>query len=400
MIPKSDPAAASIPTHIDRYEVRGVFGSGAFATVYRAHDPTLDTAVALKVLSADHADDAEVRERFVREGRLLRRLAIDRLATDRLVVVHDIGEWNGQPYLVLESFASGSLEDRLSDQRDQPLVMPDAARRIIDEVEACLAALANGGVVHRDLKPSNLLIRSGRADGSGGPGNGSLLGPGESLVVADFGLARDASDTGFTVGGGTLGYLAPEQGRPSADVDVRADIYAATAIVAEVIAAGAQPASAALRQAIESGMAVDRDLRPATPDVWATEFRRALEGADSTSSSKRRALITIGVLVLAIVGALAFGALARDGSGSETEQVVDGPQIIGPDTLLIGEPGTYLHEDRVGVTYEWRMPDGTITTADSVVIVPEDPEDLTIELAEFDDGVERSSQLTIRVRTR
>jgi eukaryotic-like serine/threonine-protein kinase len=92
-----------MPSQIDRYDVKELLGSGSFAAVYRAYDPALDADVAIKVLADHHSAVHDVRERFIREARLLRRLA-----SDRLVTVHDIGEWRGQPYLVMEAVAGGS----------------------------------------------------------------------------------------------------------------------------------------------------------------------------------------------------------------------------------------------------------------------------------------------------
>lgn len=81
-----------MPSQIDRYEVKELLGSGSFAAVHRARAPALDADVAIKVLADHHSAVQDVRERFIREARLLRRLA-----SDRLVTVHDIGEWRGQP---------------------------------------------------------------------------------------------------------------------------------------------------------------------------------------------------------------------------------------------------------------------------------------------------------------
>jgi hypothetical protein len=90
--------------------------------------------------------------------------------------------------------------------------------------------------------------------------------------------------------------------------------------------------------------------------------------------------------------------LHPDGAGLTPDP--DGPQIIGPDTLLIGEPGTYRHEDRAGVDYEWRLPSGERQQTLTVTLTPEGPDDLTLWLTSDDEGDVRSSRLEIRVRTR
>ncbi|MGI9597164.1 MAG: protein kinase, partial [Acidimicrobiales bacterium] len=73
-----------------------LLGAGAFAAVYAARDPALDAIVAVKVLGDNHCVDPEVRARFIKEARLLRRVG-----TSRLVPVFDIGEQDGQPYFVM-----------------------------------------------------------------------------------------------------------------------------------------------------------------------------------------------------------------------------------------------------------------------------------------------------------
>ncbi len=165
---------------IGRYELVELLGTGSFAAVYRALDPALDTEVAIKVLADHHSAVPDIRERFIGEARLLRRLA-----SDRLVAVHDIGEHDGQPYLVMELVRGGTLAQRL----DGRPATREQCRHLVDELAACMTAVLEGGVVHRDIKPSNVLIRP---DPTGAPANAAtpVLGAGERLVLADFGLAR------------------------------------------------------------------------------------------------------------------------------------------------------------------------------------------------------------------
>jgi hypothetical protein len=76
-----------LPESIGRYRVDGVVGSGGFATVYRAYDERFDAIVAVKVLAENHCLDPDVRERFLKEGRVLRRVG-----SPHLVTAHDLGE--------------------------------------------------------------------------------------------------------------------------------------------------------------------------------------------------------------------------------------------------------------------------------------------------------------------
>lgn len=98
-----------LPERIGRYRVDGVVGSGGFATVYRAYDERFDATVAVKVLAENHCLDPDVRERFLKEGRVLRRVG-----SPHLVTAHDLGENDrGQPYLVLDFADRGTLAERV-----------------------------------------------------------------------------------------------------------------------------------------------------------------------------------------------------------------------------------------------------------------------------------------------
>jgi len=199
---------------IGRYQLRHRLGAGAFATVWLAHDPDLAVPVAVKVLADNWSADLDIRQRFLAEARLLRRLS-----DDRVVRVHDLGELpDGRPYFVMDYVDGGTVADVLkavvaSDEARDPLralaIGVDAARG--------LRVLHEHGVVHRDVKPGNLLLtqRDGR----------------DHVVIADLGMAKAlAESSGLTVTAGTPAYMAPEQAHGSKGFDERADVYAAAAV--------------------------------------------------------------------------------------------------------------------------------------------------------------------------
>ena len=290
----------TLPTGFGRYEVLRRIGIGGFASVYAGRDPGLDAPVAIKVLAENHAADVEVRRRFVAEARLARRVG-----TDRLVGVFDIGETDdGRPYVVMELADRGTLRARMN-RLGRPSL--DAIERLVTELGACLAAIHAKGVVHRDIKPSNLLLRSRPTDGAGpddGRGHhGGIDGDGddhgrpliaddEQLVLADFGLARDISSgaSAVTVGGGTVGYMAPEQGDPRGKADHRADLFAASVVVAEA-ATGRNPERLDLTtsglppgfiDALTDGMDLDRERRPQRAEDWTARLLAALDDEGPT----------------------------------------------------------------------------------------------------------------------
>ena len=102
--------AVTAPQRIGSYTIERLLGVGSFATVWLGYDPALDTRVAIKVLAENWSHDLRVRERFLDEARLLRRLE-----HERLIRVHAVGELpDGRPYAVLAWADGGSLRDRLA----------------------------------------------------------------------------------------------------------------------------------------------------------------------------------------------------------------------------------------------------------------------------------------------
>ncbi|MGC4759737.1 serine/threonine-protein kinase [Micromonospora trifolii] len=194
------------PLLIGPYAIERLLGVGSFATVWLGYDRALDAHVAIKVLAENWSHDLRVRERFLDEARLLRRLE-----HERLIRVHAVGELpDGRPYAVLAWADGGSLRDRLAAGE----IPAPTALRLLGEVCAGVAVLHRYGVVHRDLTPGNILFRSAGPDGP------------EQVLIADLGLAKAlAAASGLTARAGTPGYMAPEQDDPGAVVDTRADVY-------------------------------------------------------------------------------------------------------------------------------------------------------------------------------
>ncbi len=174
-----------------RYRVGPRLGGGGMAEVFEAEDERLGRAVAVKVLRPQMASDEGIRRRFATEAR-----AAARLSHPNVVVVHDVGDEGGNPFLVMELVRGGTLKDRMTD-RPVPL---EVARRVGIDILAGLEAAHRAGIVHRDVKPGNVLIG---ADGT--------------ARLADFGIAKsieptagiDTTTTAMVIG--TPGYLAPER---------------------------------------------------------------------------------------------------------------------------------------------------------------------------------------------
>ncbi len=196
-----------------RYRIESALGSGASAHVFGAWDVSLRRRVAVKVLHPALAADSAFLRRFRAEAQ-----AAASLAHPHVLAVHDWGEDETGPFLVLELCAGGSLREVLDEGRRLTV-----AQALLVGAEAAdgLAYAHARGFVHRDIKPANL-----------------LFGEDARLRVADFGLARALAEAAWTEpSGATLGtarYAAPEQAQ-GRRVDGAADVYALALVIYEAV---------------------------------------------------------------------------------------------------------------------------------------------------------------------
>jgi TolB-like protein len=245
-------SAMKIGTEIaGRFRIVAQIGAGGMGEVYRARDERLGRDVAIKVLPAALSGDPERLQRFEREAR-----ATAALSHPNILVVHDVGTFEGAPYLVEELLAGESLKERL--QRGG-VSLADAVRIGLG-IARGLAAAHEKGIVHRDLKPANVfLTRDGTAK------------------ILDFGLAKlvssepadevetasgsPASATGMGRVLGTLAYMAPEQARGTT-VDQRADVFSFGVVLYEMLS-GERPFRGAT--STDTVAAILRDEPPPLP---------------------------------------------------------------------------------------------------------------------------------------
>ena len=208
---------------ISHYKIVSKIGAGGMGEVYRAHDSRLDREVAIKLLPADFANDADRLRRFEQEAK-----ATSALNHSNILIVYDIGEHEGSPFIVSELLDGEELRDRL-DEAPIPL---RKAIEYAQQIVSGLAAAHEKGIVHRDLKPENLFITKD-----------------DRVKILDFGLAKlranasepqaseDATRKAITNPGvvmGTVGYMSPEQVRGQT-ADHRSDIFSFGAILHEMI---------------------------------------------------------------------------------------------------------------------------------------------------------------------
>ncbi|MFG3201065.1 tetratricopeptide repeat protein [Streptomyces sp. NPDC048192] len=244
-----------------RYRLLDLIGRGGMGEVWRARDESLGRRVAVKCLRPpgpyhDPSLAPVLRERFRREARVAAALS-----HPGVTVVHDFGEYDGIPYLVMELLEGRDLSRLLADGKGHPLPVDDVLD-IAGQVAAALAHTHKQGVVHRDLKPANIVRLT---DGT--------------VKICDFGIARLGHDIGITarltgtgVALGTPHYMSPEQ-IGGDGVDQRSDLYSLGCVLYE-IATGAPPFDLEDAWAILLG---HRDTPPTPPRALRPDLPGHLE---------------------------------------------------------------------------------------------------------------------------
>jgi serine/threonine protein kinase len=197
-------------TQVGPYVIGAALGSGGMGQVYRAEDLRLGRSVAMKFLSLSFEARPDALDRVRREAR-----AVSALNHPGICTLHDIGEYDGKPFLVMELLEGESLKQRLARGTLSRQELIEIALQVID----ALAAAHAKGIIHRDIKPANIFLT---AEGR--------------LKLLDFGLARaiaepeaDTSQTGIdtpqsAMAAGTAPYMSPEQARGER-VDTRSDLF-------------------------------------------------------------------------------------------------------------------------------------------------------------------------------
>jgi serine/threonine-protein kinase len=265
---------------IGGYQIVAEVGRGGMAAVYRAHQLSMNRDVAIKVLPPELLSQSASIERFKQEASI-----VARLEHRAIVPVHDYGEYEGIPYLVMRCMDGGSLDERLAEGP----IPPAEALAIVEQIAPALDYAHREGVLHRDLKPSNILL-----DANG------------DAYITDFGIARllgDAPAKPLTTSGvvGTPSYMSPEQAQGH-DLDGRSDLYALGVVLFEMLTGsrpfdGETPYTIAVKHVTEeppSACALKPDLPPGVDavlrKVLAKSREQRYQTAVALASSLRAAL--------------------------------------------------------------------------------------------------------------
>src|SRR4051794_25031573 len=242
----------------DRYQDLRHIANGGMASVWSARDAMLERTVAVKVLAPGFAADPSASRRFTREARTGARISDH----PHVVTVYDIGEFEGQAFIVMEYLPGGTVADRL---RAGARIPQDTALQWLGEAASALDAAHAQDIVHRDVKPANLLLDER-----------------DRLAVGDFGIATLATETALTQPGtvlGTAAYISPEQALGQ-QATAASDRYS-LAVVAYELLTGSRPfaaegAAAQARAHADDAPRAASDAAPALPPAVDGVFARAL----------------------------------------------------------------------------------------------------------------------------
>lgn len=220
-------------TRLGRYEIKSLLGIGGMGEVYRAFDAELQRPVALKILPAEFALQANRMQRFIQEAR-----AASALNHPNIITVYEIGrvtdDPNAAPYFAIELIEGVTLREYLSKSKLRLVDVLDLA----GQIASALVAAHQAGIIHRDIKPENIMVRN---DGY--------------VKVLDFGLAKPTERNSSAINSeaetralahtdpgtimGTVSYMSPEQAK-GGDVDARTDIWSLGVVLYEMVT-GALP---------------------------------------------------------------------------------------------------------------------------------------------------------------
>jgi TolB-like protein/Tfp pilus assembly protein PilF len=249
-----------IGQRIGPYQIIGKIGAGGMGVVYEGEDTRLGRQVALKFMPTELSNDRDAVERFQREAR-----AASVLNHPHICTIHDVGEYEGRQFLVMELLEGSTLKYRISGKPLSAAVVVELGIQIAD----ALAAAHSKGILHRDIKPANIFVTDGdqaklldfglaKLAVAAGEATETLAGQELQTTLTGPALGIDLTRTGALMG--TAPYMSPEQVLGEA-VDARTDIFSLGAVLYEM-ATGQQAFSGETNSLIREAI-LSREPTPA-----------------------------------------------------------------------------------------------------------------------------------------
>ena len=204
--------APNIPKKLGKYDVLDVIGRGGMGVVYKATDPGIGRVVAIKMVTGGFANDPELLKRFYREAQ-----SAGKLQHPNIVTIYDLGDQDGNPYMVMEYLEGESLESIIASRRPVPL---EQKLNTIIQLCSALGYAHQHNVIHRDIKPANVMVLKDL-----------------TVKIVDFGIARIGNENVTRPGQlmGSIPYMSPEQVKDKAYVDSRTDIFSVGIVLYQLL---------------------------------------------------------------------------------------------------------------------------------------------------------------------
>jgi serine/threonine protein kinase/tetratricopeptide (TPR) repeat protein len=358
------------PSVVSHYRLLDRLGEGGMGVVYRAHDLRLGREVAIKLLRKDASTTADWRARFEREARLASALQHPHICT-----IHELGEHNGQPFIVMERLEGRTVRQLIEAGPLQIHRVLDLARQIADALDGA----HRRGIIHRDIKPANLFVTYG-----------------DHLKVLDFGLAKttatdpptatapvvrtssptmagvaaaDLTATGVALG--TAAYMSPEQAHGQT-LDARSDLFSVGSVLYEMAtgrrAFGGDDLGMIAMRIVNGILIPPRTVNPEIPeDVEAIILKLMATDPDARYQTAAELLKDVRAALMRIDPISSIGRIVPARTQGPTNLRTHGPtrRRIWM-TVAASAAGVAI---AAAVTYTWLMPrPPALTDRDSILI--------------------------------